>query len=106
MHLTHPDAWHCYAGGTSAADDRNGYDAYTTIGRYMIQPVSSKHNVQRHIGYSVMFCNEKGAMTGGLYQPLNDGKITTLPHARRVCRQHAEKNSGTLVPEQIPGAHT
>ena len=100
MKLTHPDVWHCYAGGTFAAPDKHGYDAYTTIGRYMIQPISSKNNSNRHIGYSVQFCNEKGKLTGGLYQPIDT--LTDLRNARKLCQNHMQLNNGELVPEQIP----
>lgn len=103
MTLTNTKAWHVYAGGTSAASDKHGYDAYTTLGRYMIQPCSHPHNVELHIGYKVTFCNEKGALTGGLYQPIVDYK-TSLPHARKLCQEHMVKHSGELVAEQIPGS--
>lgn len=102
MHLTHPDAWHCYAGGTCARDDRYGYSALTTIGKYSIWPVSWPDNANRHRGYSVMFQNDKSMVGVGLHQELNSGKLTTLPKARRICRTHAEIHGGTLIPEQLP----
>jgi hypothetical protein len=101
MHLTNRAAWHIYAGGTCARDDKYGYDAFTTIGRYTIQPISSENNVNRHIGYIARFLNEKGKLTGGLWQDLH-ARPTTLPNARRLCRNHAEANGGTLILEQLP----
>lgn len=100
--LTNRAVWHVHGGGIATADDRSGYDAYTTIGRYMIQPVSSPHNCQRHIGYNVMFCNEKGALNCLLYTTIK--KLTTLPEARRLCQKHMLDNGGEIVPEQIPGS--
>ena len=98
--LTNGAVWHVHAGGTCAASDRYGYDAYTTIGRYMVNPISARHNVERHIGYQVMFCNEKGQLGGGLYHSIRE--LTTLPMARRLCQEHMLANGGEIVPEQIP----
>lgn len=103
MKLTNVNAWHTYAGGTSAASDKNGYDAYATIGRYSIQPISSKHDVEQHLGYRVHFLNEKGKLAGGLWQPIH--MLTTLPHARTLCQEHMVANKGEIVPEQVPGFH-
>jgi hypothetical protein len=96
MKLTNPDAWNVYAGGTFAASDRNSYDVVTPLGKYTIQPVSHKYNVEKHIGYVVYFLNEKGKLPGGLWQPLKGDilrpGLATLPEARRLCQQHAESH--------------
>ena len=102
MKLTNGDAWHTFAGGTSAASDTNSYSAYATIGRYLINPISHKHNVEHHLGYRVWFLNELGRLDGGLWQAIHN--LTDLLSARRLCQAHMEANNGELVPEQIPGA--
>jgi len=94
MFLTHPDAWNVYAGGTCAASDRHSYDVQTTIGDYNIWPISAKNNCEHHIGYRVYFLNVKGHLTGGLWQTL--ANLTTLPEARRLCRNHLEQHDGDL----------
>jgi hypothetical protein len=101
MKLTHPNAWHTAAGGTTARDDKYSYSAFTTIGRYMLQPVSSEYNVNRHLGYIVTFLNEKGKLEGGLWQRLYKRPMT-LPNARKLCDNHLVSYGGTLVPEQLP----
>lgn len=112
MKLTHPDAWHQYAGGTFAAPDKRGYDAFTTIGRYMITPISNQFNSNRHIGYDVKFCNEKGILEGGLYQNIGpqpklcfrkpSPTTVNLLTARRLCQNHHEIHKGTLIPPTNP----
>jgi hypothetical protein len=87
MKLTHPDAWNMYAGGTFAAADRHSYDVYTSLGQYIIQPISNKRNSNQHIGYNVHFCNTEGRLTGGLWQPLSR-HLVTLPQARKLCQDH------------------
>ena len=94
MHLTHRDAWNTYAGGTSAASDRYSYDVQTEIGDYKIWPISAANNCERHIGYRVWFCNVKGHLQGGLWQLI--ANLTTLPKARRLCREHLEQHNGDL----------
>ena len=105
MKLTHPDAWHTFAGGTSAASDRHSYSAVLNCGEYRIWPVSSARNVERHIGYRAYFVNTHGATCGGLWQPLEHSLLLTLPQARRACRNHFERElpagSVLIVPQSL-----
>jgi hypothetical protein len=94
MRLTNREAWDTYAGGTCAASDRNAYQSRATIGNYSIQPISSKYNVCRHIGYRVHFLNVFGKLSGGLWQNLG---VVTLPEARRRCQKHMVENGGEYV---------
>jgi len=98
--LTNPTVWHVSAGGTFAASNKNGYSAYTTIGRYMISPMSSPNNVERHIGYNVQFINEKGKLPGGLWQQVTSR--VDLRTARQSCTDHCKLWEGELVLEQLP----
>lgn len=94
MRLTNRNAWDTYAGGTAAASDRYAYQSRSTIGNYSVQPNSSKHNVNRHIGYRVHFLNVFGKLSGGLWHDLG---MVTLPEARRRCQKHMEENGGEYV---------
>jgi hypothetical protein len=80
--------WNTYAGGCFAASDKNSYDAVCSIGRYSIQPISSEHDVEHHLGYRVHFLNELGKLAGGLWQELAD--LVDLNKARRLCKDHYE----------------
>lgn len=100
MRLTNPNAWHTFAGGTCAASDRHSFQAITSIGQYCVDPVSSRHNVECHIGYSVRFATN-GAVPGlqnGLWRSLSPS-LVTLPEARRLCQaHHAEHGAELHVP--------
>lgn len=94
MRLTNREAWDTYAGGTAAAANRNSYQCRATIGNYSVQPISSKHNVNRHIGYRVYFVNVLGKLSCGLWHDLG---MVTLPEARRRCQKHMVENGGEYV---------
>ena len=106
MRLTNRDCWHIIAGGTFAASDRNSFQVFTTLGEYRINPISSRHNSEKHLGYVVYFVNCKGALLGGLWQSLGNGKVFNLRESRKICQTHFEKNGGELIPEQLPGNHS
>ena len=78
--------WETYAGGVFAAEGKHSYVARTSKGAYLVSPVSSKHNVNRHIGYVVDFVNTTGGFGRGLYQQL--GSLCTLREARQRCKTH------------------
>ena len=115
MKLTHKDVWHIYAGGCWAAQDKCGYKAITSIGNYSIQPISHRHNVNKHLGYVVNFENVLGKVGGGLNQrlygvaSLDIGTALPVPvqqryfnlrAARRLCQEHMEKHGGYITPIQ------
>lgn len=89
MKLRGSKNWNVFAGGTCAASDRNSYSVETPNGKYMIQPVSSEYDVERHLGYKVWFINSKGRRAGGLWQELSD-TLVSLPLARHLCHEHNE----------------
>jgi hypothetical protein len=96
-----PWNWGVTAGGTFAAPDKHGYTYYCDIGEYHISPISSKTNVNRHIGYLVQFANSLGKVhsNGGLWKDLSKTKVN-LVTAKRLCREHYEANkdwAGELV---------
>jgi len=94
--------WHMHAGGVSAASDRHGYTAHTKVGSYYIQPVSSKFNVERHVGYRVSFTNDQGYVGGiGLWFSLADYPVK-LREAKQLCEKHfAEKGALPSVRETV-----
>jgi hypothetical protein len=100
MKLTHPDAWHTFAGGTFAAPDKHSYQAITTIGNYCIDPVSLKSNSNHHIGYAVRFENVLGQLSGGLHVRFAGESLVNLTKARKLCDEHCRSNNGTLTAKQ------
>lgn len=94
--LTSAANWNTYAGGLFAASDRYSYDVYTDIGLYKIGPVSSKYDVENHLGYMVHFCNTQGKLPGGLWQPLSKN-LVNLTEARKLCDDHFRSNGGTAI---------
>lgn len=80
--------WSMYAGGTSAAEGKHGYDATFPQGKYSIQPVSTSSG--RHRGYSTHFINDRGALVGGLWQNL--GLFRSPNEAKRKCLEHYQLN--------------
>ena len=101
--LTGAKCWHVYAGGTCAASDKHGYVCVTNFGRYVIQPISSPTNCERHVGYMVTFENSLGSLPGGLHQTL--GGAVNLVTAKKLCQTHFDAQSpfGGVI---YPGAST
>lgn len=106
MKLTNRDSWHTFAGGIFAASNRNSFQAFSTLGDYQVNPISSRHNSEKHLGYIVYFVNCKGTLPGRLYHSLGNGKVFNLRESRKLCQKHLEENGGKLIPEQIPGYHS
>lgn len=99
--LTNGKAWATYAGGCFAASGSNSYDVRTSIGSYKINPVSSKTNVERHLGYMVWFVNDLGKVNGGLWQQLrlvNIGQgVYNLRESRAICQKHLDEHEGEVL---------
>jgi len=89
LHLTHPEAWDTFAGGTFAASGRHSYQSRDKRGgTYYIDPVSRRSNSEHHLGYVARFTNDKGLIPtqDGLWRQLSG--VVTLHTARRICREH------------------
>ncbi len=83
--------WSVSAGGTGARADKYGYSARPDgLGEYHISPVSSRHNVNRHVGYVVHYVNTAGRVGGGLWHQLAATPVN-LATAKRICREHWAK---------------
>lgn len=83
--------WNMFGGGSFAKDGKHSLSVSTQHGSYHIQPVSSRHNVNRHAGYNVHFTDEKGHghnENGGLWKHLNGGNLTDLNSAKRLANEH------------------
>lgn len=87
--------WHTAAGVTSAASDKYSYHSPTAIGSYYINPVSSPYNVEKHVGYQLMFANDKGKLPGGLWQTFPG--LFTLATARQMANNHYQENLVLLL---------
>jgi hypothetical protein len=83
-----PFKWSTFAGGTSAAEGKHGYDTHLSVGTYSIQPVTTQYG--RHAGYLVHFINDKGVLVGGLWQQI--GKFHSPNAAKKASREHFEKH--------------
>ena len=90
--------WHVHAGGTAARPDKYGHTAMTDVGTYHIWPVSSPHNVNRHVGYIIHFANTAGRIGGGLWHRL-DGCVN-LAAAKRIATEHYRQLSMTPPPSE------
>jgi len=83
--------WHMHAGGTMSPD-KHGHVTATRYGEYHINPVSTP--LGRHIGYSLYFVNNRGILTGGLWQRL--GQFSHPNKAKGAATKHYDKHFGRL----------
>jgi hypothetical protein len=87
--------WDMSAGGVCARDDKHGYSKRTDIGTYFISPISSRYNVNRHVGYLVQFANDRGMIDqAGLWRDLSvSPRYVNLREAYKLCNSHFSENS-------------
>lgn len=92
-------AWpHTFAGGTSAAPGKYGYESERLpIGYFSISPISWPNG--RHRGYVATFVNDKGAVPGGLHQTI--GTFSSPAKAKAAA---LDTYKGILIAQAKQGA--
>jgi hypothetical protein len=87
--------WHTFAGGTFAKEGKHSYKHESPHGEYHVNPISARHNSNRHIGYSLQFAHTKGTGKlphGGLWHDL--GMHGSPQAAASAARRHHDQISG------------
>jgi hypothetical protein len=81
--------WHMFAGGSSAKEGKHGYVFYAPQDEYHIAPISSRQNVNRHLGYSLKYAATGGAPRGGHSGLWHDlGMFRSAASAAVAARAH------------------
>lgn len=94
MNLRNIDNWNRFAGGISAANDKNSFSIRIDgLGEYHIDPVCWP-NTAKHRGYLIRFANVFGKHGNGLWNNINnDGSLASLIQLSCVNLQEAMRRA-------------